>query len=506
MKDSMKLSPTHDALIAFHDMGMTLPNEGSLPSRSPITGEIMGSVPETPLRDVNDMIYRSDLLFPAWRDTPAPQRGLLVRAFGEAVRKNKEFLGKLITLETGKILQEGLGEVQEIIDICEFAVGLSRQLYGKTIASERPLHHMRETWHPMGTIGIITAFNFPMAVFAWNACVALVCGNTVVWKPSEKTPLCAVALQTLFEKTAQAEGYNRNLSQVVHGGADVGKALVQHYRTVMVSATGSTRMGKGVAQLAAQNLKRTLLELGGNNAAIICPSADLNLTLRGVAFAAIGTAGQRCTTLRRLFVHRSIYESVISRLKEFYAKVRIGDPRDPVHIGPLVDEIAYVGMINALGAVQNETQGGIKIHGGVRFETDHPEAYYVRPALVEIPNQTQTVCRETFAPILYVIPYEDLTAAIQMNNEVRQGLSSSIFTTDIREAELFLSHAGSDCGITNVNIGPSGAEIGGAFGGEKETGGGRESGSDAWRSYMRRATNTVNYGRDLPLAQGVQFD
>jgi aldehyde dehydrogenase (NAD+) len=398
-----------------------------------------------------------------------------------------------------------LGEVQEMIDICTYAAGLSRQLCGLTIATERVNHRMTETWHPLGVTGIISAFNFPVAVWSWNAALALVCGNSVVWKPSEKTPLTALATQALFERAAERfGGAPEELSSVLIGGRDTGEVLVGHSLVPLISATGSTAMGRMVGPRLAQRFARAILELGGNNAAVVCPSADLDLTLRAIAFAAMGTAGQRCTTLRRLFVHESVYEKLVPRLKQVYGSVPVGDPRDEATlIGPLIDNRAFEAMQNSLGEVR---AAGGQITGGERVNPDTEEAFYIRPALVELPQQTETVKRETFAPILFVMPYREMKEAVRLHNEVTQGLASSIFTTDLREAELFLSAEGSDCGIANVNIGPSGAEIGGAFGGEKETGGGRESGSDSWKAYMRRATNTINYGRDLPLSQGVKFD
>jgi aldehyde dehydrogenase (NAD+) len=426
---------------------------------------------------------------------------------GEELRAHLQPLGRLVTLETGKILSEGCGEVQEMIDICTFAAGLSRQLAGLTIASERPNHRMMETWHPLGVVGIISAFNFPVAVWSWNAALALVCGNTVVWKPSEKTPLTALATQALFEKaTARFGDAPHGLSSLLLGDAHLGQLLVDSPHVPLVSATGSTAMGRAVAPRLAVRFARAILELGGNNGAIVCPSADLDITLRAVAFAAMGTAGQRCTTLRRLIVHEDIYDSLVTRLKRVYASVAIGDPRDSgTLVGPLIDQPAFDAMQRALDEARH---AGATITGGerVRIAGASDNAFYVRPALVEIAEQTDIVQRETFAPILYVLKYRDLDEAISLHNAVSQGLSSSIFTLNVRETERFLSATGSDCGIVNVNIGTSGAEIGGAFGGEKETGGGRESGSDAWKQYMRRATNTINYGTDLPLAQGVSFD
>jgi aldehyde dehydrogenase (NAD+) len=477
-----------------------------IPARSPIDGSIVGYVPEATADDMRAAIARAHTSFLAWREVPAPRRGELIRILGEELRKSKDDLGRLVTLETGKILSEGLGEVQEMIDICDFAVGLSRQLYGLTITTERPGHRMMETWHPLGVCGIITAFNFPVAVWSWNAVIALVCGNTVIWKPSEKAPLTAMAVQALFERAvSRFDSIFKDLAQLVQGTRTVGEVLVDHPQVSIVSATGSTRMGKEVGPRVAARFGRSILELGGNNAAIVAPSADLDLALRGIAFAAMGTAGQRCTSLRRLFVHESVAESFVGRLAKVYGSVSIGDPRDgKTLVGPLIDSAAFHAMERALA--EAKSMDGV-VHGGQRVaEFGGPDAFYVRPALLEMPRHEGPVLRETFAPILYVMRYENLGNAIALQNAVPQGLASSIFTTDLREAELFMSAAGSDCGIANVNIGPSGAEIGGAFGGEKETGGGRESGTDSWKGYMRRATNTVNYSRSLPLAQGVTFD
>jgi aldehyde dehydrogenase (NAD+) len=483
---------------------------GTLAAHSPITGEVLAQVRETDASGAAAAIEKAHAAFLDWRLVPAPKRGELVRLFGEELRANKQALGRLVSVEAGKIISEGLGEVQEMIDICDFAVGLSRQLYGLTIATERGEHRMMETWHPLGVTGIISAFNFPVAVWSWNAALALVCGNTPVWKPSEKTPLTALATQALLERALQrfTQGGGAapdGISALLMGGREIGESLVDHPKVPLVSATGSTAMGRAVGPRLAKRFARAILELGGNNAAIVAPTADLDLTLRGVAFAAMGTAGQRCTTLRRLFVHETIYDQLLPRLKRAYASVTVGNPlRDGVLVGPLIDEAAYRSMQNALGAAK---AAGGTIHGGERVDVDGaPNGYYVRPALVEIATQTELVERETFAPILYVMRYGSFETALALHNAVPQGLSSSIFTNDLREAETFLSARGSDCGIANVNIGPSGAEIGGAFGGEKETGGGRESGSDAWKAYMRRATNTVNFGRTLPLAQGVTFD
>jgi aldehyde dehydrogenase (NAD+) len=477
---------------------------GSLSVTSPITGEVIADVAlsNTP----SETIALARQAFLAWRSVPAPRRGELVRQLGEQLRAERESLGRLVTLETGKILSEGVGEVQEMIDICTFAAGLSRQLAGLTLPSERPHHRMMETWHPLGVTGVISAFNFPVAVWSWNAALALVCGNSVVWKPSEKTPLTALATQALFERAAAKVGdIPANLSTLLIGGAELGEALVDSSLVPLVSATGSTAMGRAVAPRLARRFARSILELGGNNGAIVCPSTDLDLTLRAIAFAAMGTAGQRCTTLRRLFVHQSVYDALVSRLCKALASVPIGDPREcNTLVGPLIDRRAFETMQRALDRARSE--GGI-VHGGERIDFAWwPEAFYVRPALVEMKIQRELVRSETFAPILYVLRYRELEEAIALHNDVSQGLSSSVFTTDMREAERFLSASGSDCGIANVNIGTSGAEIGGAFGGEKETGGGRESGSDAWKQYMRRTTSTINYGNDLPLAQGVVFN
>ena len=485
----------------FAQLGLA-PREGDLIAHTPIDGGEIGRVRSTAPADVAATVEAAHTAFLHWRTVPAPGRGELVRLLGEELRAHKQALGALVTLEAGKIASEGLGEVQEMIDICDFAVGLSRQLHGLTIVSERPEHRMMEQWHPLGVVGIVTAFNFPVAVWAWNAALALVCGNAVVWKPSEKTPLTALAVQALFEKAAARFGdAPAALSQVIQGARTTGEALVDNPGVALVSATGSVAMGREVSPRVARRFGKVLLELGGNNAAVVCPSADLDLALRGIAFAAMGTAGQRCTSLRRLFVHEDIYDTFLARLKAAFTSVAIGDPRDAATlVGPLIDEAALEAMQRALTAAR--TAGG-SVHGGERIERP---GVYVRPALIEMPAQLGPVCDETFAPILYAMRFADLDRAIALNNAVPQGLSSAIFTTDLREAERFVSATGSDCGIANVNIGTSGAEIGGAFGGEKETGGGRESGSDAWKAYMRRATNTVNYGRTLPLAQGVRFD
>lgn len=477
---------------------------GTLAARSPINGEVLAQVPVTSPAEAQAAIAKAQEAFTAWRAVPAPQRGELVRLLAEELRAAKADLGRLVSIEVGKVISEGLGEVQEMIDICDFAVGLSRQIYGLTIASERPDHRMMETWHPLGIAGIITAFNFPVAVWSWNAALALVCGNAVVWKPSEKTPLCSLATQAIFGRAlARFGAAPEGLAAVLIGGRELGELLVESAQVPLVSATGSTAMGRAIGPRVAARFGRSLLELGGNNAAIVTPTADLGIALRGVAFAAMGTAGQRCTTLRRLFVHDTIYDSFVPRLQRAYESVKVGNPLEQgTLVGPLVD----AGAFNAMQSALAEAAAGGRVTGGSRAGLGGADAYYVKPALVEMAEQAGPVLRETFAPILYVMRYSDFGAAIALQNAVPQGLSSSVFTLDMREAETFLSSSGSDCGIANVNIGPSGAEIGGAFGGEKETGGGRESGSDAWKAYMRRATNTINYGRSLPLAQGVTFD
>ncbi|MBY0236033.1 MAG: aldehyde dehydrogenase family protein [Burkholderiaceae bacterium] len=479
---------------------------GTLAVRSPIDGAAIGAVHEASADEMRAAVARAHSAFLAWRVVPAPRRGELVRLFGEELRLHKAALARLVSLEAGKVTSEGEGEVQEMIDICDFAVGLSRQLHGLTIASERPGHRMMEQWLPLGVVGIISAFNFPVAVWAWNSALALVCGNACVWKPSEKTPLTALATQALFDKAlARFDGAPAHLSQVLNGGAAVGEALVDDSHVALVSATGSTRMGRAVGPKVAARFGRCLLELGGNNAIIVSPSADLELAVRGILFGAYGTAGQRCTTTRRVIIHASIHDELVARLDRARATLAIGSPLEAGNlIGPLIDQAAFDAMQKALA--QAREQGGV-VSGGERALADvYPQAWYATPALVRMPAQTAVVKHETFAPILYTLKYETLAEAIALQNEVPQGLSSAIFTNDLREAELFLSASGSDCGIANVNIGTSGAEIGGAFGGEKETGGGRESGSDAWRAYMRRATNTINYSGALPLAQGVKFD
>ncbi|HEY0148874.1 MAG TPA: aldehyde dehydrogenase family protein [Allosphingosinicella sp.] len=501
----MSFNSAAEARVLWERLGVQLTG-GDLESRSPIDGAAIGSVPSAPAAEVAAAVERAQHAFLAWRTVPPPRRGELVRLFGEVLREEKEALGRLVSLECGKILQEGLGEVQEMIDICDFAVGLSRQLYGLTIATERPGHRMMETWHPLGVVGVISAFNFPVAVWAWNACLAFVCGDPVVWKPSEKTPLTAVAVQALFERAAERFGdAPAHLSQVVQGARETGEALVDHPLVRLVSATGSTRMGREIAPRVAARFGRVLLELGGNNGMVVAPSADLALAERAITFAAVGTAGQRCTTLRRLFVHEEVYGGLVPRLQQIWATVPVGNPlEEGTLVGPLIDTASFEPMQAALARAVEE---GGTVRGGERlYGNSLADAFYVRPAIVEMPGQTPITLTETFAPILYVMRYAALDEAIEAHNAAPQGLASSIFTNDIREAETFLSAAGSDCGIVNVNIGPSGAEIGGAFGGEKETGGGRESGSDAWRNYMRRATNTINYSRELPLAQGINFN
>jgi aldehyde dehydrogenase (NAD+) len=483
------MSPADDSAQLLKRFGIA--DSGSLASRSPIDGEIIGHVS---IGEPASACAAAAEAFEKWRTVPAPRRGELVRLLGEELRAAKAHLARMITLEAGKIIAESLGEVQEMIDICDFAVGLSRQLHGLTIASERPQHRMMEQWHPLGPVLVISAFNFPVAVWAWNASLALVCGDPVIWKPSEKTPLCAEAVMVLVKRALERFGDAPDgLVQLVQGERDVGEILVDDPRVALVSATGSTAMGRVVGPRVAQRFGRVLLELGGNNATIVAPSADLELATRAILFSAAGTAGQRCTTLRRLIVHESIADELVRRVRKLFASVKVGDPRDPdTLVGPLIDQAAFDGMKQVLGDVEQVEA----VPGG----------FYVRPAVVESEAQEGNVLKETFAPILYVLRYREFEEAIALQNSVPQGLSSSIFTNDLREAERFLSAAGSDCGIANVNIGPSGAEIGGAFGGEKETGGGRECGSDAWRAYVRRQTNTIKYGSELPLAQGVRFD
>ncbi len=498
---------THDDILKAAGLTTAELTGGTLVVRSPIDGAEIAHIAETDVADMPAIIARSQAAFRQWRDLPAPRRGELVRLLGEELRTAKAELGALVTLEVGKITSEGLGEVQEMIDICDFATGLSRQIYGLTIASERPGHRMMETWHPMGPCAIISAFNFPVAVWSWNAALALVCGDPVIWKPSEKTPLTAMASMKIMDRALKRFGPDApdSLVQLVIGGPAIGEALVASKDVPIVSATGSTRMGSIVGPKVASRFGRQILELGGNNAMIVAPSADIDMAVRAIVFSAVGTAGQRCTSLRRLIAHNSIRADLVAKLTKAYASLPIGDPRHATTlIGPLVDTGARDRMVAALNAAKAE---GGTVHGGQPVTSGVPAGgAYVAPALVEMPSQTATVKTETFAPILYVLGYDTLDEALALQNDVPQGLSSCIFTLNMREAETFLSASGSDCGIANVNIGPSGAEIGGAFGGEKETGGGRESGSDAWRGYMRRQTNTVNYSAKLPLAQGVKFD
>ncbi|MDQ6616302.1 MAG: aldehyde dehydrogenase family protein [Actinomycetota bacterium] len=512
IRDLAPAFPTTEQLAAVAGavlarFGIVWPEDGENEARTPITGGTLGCTRHLTGAEIDGVVERANDAFRSWRLVPPPQRGELVRRLGQLLRDHKHALAELVTIEAGKILAEAQGEVQEMIDMCDLAVGLSRQLYGLTLASERRDHRMAEVWQPLGVVAVITSFNFPVAVWAWNAAAALVCGDAVIWKPSEKTVLTARACQALVEQAAAATGAPRNVSQVVLGGPEVGHALVDHPGVALVSATGSTAMGRVVGPRVAARFGRCLLELGGNNAAIVAPSADLDLAVRAIVFAAAGTAGQRCTTLRRLIVHDSRHDEVVTRLTRAYQTLRVGNPREPgVLVGPLIDRRGYEGFERALAQVAAD--GGDVVTGGSRdpaLSEQAPDAFYVRPAVATMAAQTELVQRETFAPLLYVLRYQDWDEAMASHNAARHGLSSSIFTNDLREAERFLSPRGSDCGIANVNIGPSGAEIGGAFGGEKETGGGREAGSDAWKAYMRRQTCTVNFGHDLPLAQGVEF-
>ncbi|WP_289017338.1 aldehyde dehydrogenase family protein [uncultured Ornithinimicrobium sp.] len=478
------------------------PQEG----RSPVTGTVVSSLAWTAADEVPRAVERAREAFLDWRVVPAPVRGALVKRWAELLTEHKEDLATLVTVEAGKVTSEALGEVQEMIDVCDFAVGLSRQLYGRTMPSERPGHRLSETWHPLGVVGVVSAFNFPVAVWSWNTAVALVCGDPVVWKPSERTPLCALAADALLGRAVREAGHPQALSQVLLGGPEVGEALAADRGVALLSATGSTRMGRSVGPVVAGRLGRSLLELGGNNAAVVTPSADLDLAVRGIVFAAAGTAGQRCTTMRRVIAHRDVVDELTERLVAAYRSLSVGDPsREGTLVGPLLDARSAEAFRVAVDRAVAD--GGELLVGSERvLEEEAPEAFYVRPAVVRMPAQTEVVHTETFAPLLYVMTYDTLEEAVAMNNAVPQGLSSSIFTRDQAEAELFCSAEGSDCGIVNVNIGTSGAEIGGAFGGEKDTGGGRESGSDAWKAYMRRSTTTVNYSGELPLAQGVTFE
>ncbi len=481
-------------------------DDDDLVVHSPLTGEIIAQVPTTSPDDVDALIGSARAAFLRWRNVPAPRRGEFVRQLGEELRVHKDALGRLVSIEVGKVASEGLGEVQEMIDICDFAVGLSRQLYGLAMPSERPDHRLLEQWHPIGPVGVISAFNFPVAVWCWNAALAYVCGDSVIWKPSEKSPLTGLAVKALFDRVAARFGDEvpDGLLTMLIGGREIGERLVADRRVPVISATGSTRMGRAVGETVAARFGRSILELGGNNASIVTPSADLDLTLRAVAFGAMGTAGQRCTTLRRLIVHHDVYDQLLPKLVSVYAKISIGNPLDgDALIGPLIDGQAYAAMQKAIEAAR---AAGGRVHGGERVDVNGDDSFYVRPALVEMDAPHDCMQEETFAPILYVVRYSSLGDAIAIQNDVPQGLSSSIFATDMCDVELFLSTVGSDCGIANVNMGTAGAEIGGAFGGEKETGGGRESGSDSWKAYMRRQTNAINYGRTLPLAQGVKFD
>ena len=502
----MNIQTALDSALSEIGVAANLYRDGDLAVKSPVHGMSVARVQTTPLSDIDRIVSQASIAFGAWRQVPAPRRGELIRLLGNNLRRHKDNLGRLVSIESGKLLQEGLGEVQEMIDICDFAVGLSRQLYGLTIASERPQHKMQENWHPLGPVLIISAFNFPVAVWSWNAALALVCGNSVIWKPSEKTPLTAIACQTIFNAAMLEFGdAPEHLSQLLIGDAQVASQVVDDPRVPLISATGSTVMGRAVAPRVAARLGRVILELGGNNAIIVSPTADLDMAVRAIVFGAVGTAGQRCTSTRRLFVHESIKADLLKRLTRAYASVAVGNPlAEGKLVGPLIDQRAYEQMQVAL---QKATEADAEIFGGDRLTLDGLEAaFYVRPALVSMPSSIANVSEETFAPILYVFSYKTIDEAIAANNAVPQGLSSAIFTNDIREAELFTSATGSDCGIANVNIGTSGAEIGGAFGGEKDTGGGRESGSDAWKGYMRRSTNTINYSTELPLAQGIKFD
>jgi aldehyde dehydrogenase (NAD+) len=499
-------------------LGIKLRNQGTstgddvfrtgtfMESHSPVTGELIGAISTTSYDTYHEVVAKAQRAFERWRTVPAPKRGEIVRQFGDALREAKDPLGRLVSFEMGKSLQEGLGEVQEMIDICDFSVGLSRQLYGLTLHSERPEHRMYEQWHPLGIVGIISAFNFPVAVWSWNAMIALVCGDVCIWKPSEKTPLSALACHQLLTKCLKDNGLPDGISCLINGDYRVGEFLSKDKKIALVSATGSTRMGKAVAATVGARLGKTILELGGNNAVIVTPSADLNIVIPATVFGAVGTAGQRCTTTRRLIVHESCYETVKNGLVKAYSQLKIGNPLDSAnHLGPLIDTGAVQQYSDALKQIQAEG-GNFLVEGGVLTGNDFESGCYVRPCIAEVESHYKIVQHETFAPILYLLKYKNLDEAIEIQNGVPQGLSSAIMTDSLREAERFLSAAGSDCGIANVNIGTSGAEIGGAFGGEKETGGGRESGSDAWKAYMRRQTNTINYGNQLPLAQGIKFE
>ncbi len=486
--------------------GQSIDSNEWIESYSPVNGNLIGAVSTTSNDQYEQAIDAAQEAFKTWRMMPAPVRGEIVRQYGQKLREYKDALGRLVSYEMGKSLQEGFGEVQEMIDICDFAVGLSRQLYGLTMHSERPNHRMYEQWHPLGIVGIISAFNFPVAVWSWNSMIALVCGNACIWKPSEKAPLCGVACQKLLVEVLRENGAPEAISCLVNGDYKVGEFMTADKRVPLVSATGSTRMGKIVAAKVAERLGRTILELGGNNSIIVTPTADLKVVLAGAVFGAVGTCGQRCTSTRRLIVHSSIYDTVRDQLKSAYGQLRIGDPLDENnHVGPLIDQDSVDNYLSTLAKIQ-EQGGDMLVDGGVLGGDQYTSGCYVKPCIAEVESGLDIVQHETFAPILYLIKYDNIEEAIAIQNGVPQGLSSAIMTDSVREAELFLSHSGSDCGIANVNIGTSGAEIGGAFGGEKETGGGRESGSDSWKAYMRRQTNTINWGKDVPLAQGIKFE
>ena len=481
-------------------------SQNLIASYSPVDGKLIGKTTTTTRAEYDRVIETASKAFETWRTMPAPQRGEIVRQYGDALRENKDALGRLVSYEMGKSLQEGWGEVQEMIDICDFAVGLSRQLYGLTMHSERPSHRMYEQWHPMGIVGIISAFNFPVAVWSWNAMIAMVCGNVNIWKGSEKAPLCAIACQNILQSVLKANDLPEGISCIVTGNYEVGEWISTDKNIPLVSATGSTRMGRIVAQKVAARLGRYLLELGGNNAIIVTPSADLDVTLVGSVFGAVGTCGQRCTSTRRMIIHESVYDELKTKLVHAYGQLRIGDPLDQNnHVGPLIDKDAVAAYEASIDAAK-EQGANVLVEGGVLSGAGYESGCYVKPCVIEVEEQLPIVKHETFAPILYLMKYSTLDEAVAMQNDVPQGLSSAIMTTNLRESELFLSAAGSDCGIANVNIGTSGAEIGGAFGGEKETGGGRESGSDSWKAYMRRQTNTINYSTTVPLAQGIKFD
>ena len=507
MKNFLKELGIHKENIGTSTGSKWLKSKGSIiKSYSPVDGKEIGTVVSSTEKEYKAVVETAKEAFIYWRNVPAPKRGEIVRQIGDELRKHKEALGELVSFEMGKSLQEGLGEVQEMIDICDFAVGLSRQLNGLTMHSERPLHRMYEQYHPLGIVGVISAFNFPVAVWSWNSMLAWVCGDVCIWKPSEKTPLCAVACQNIVSKVFKRNDLPEGISNIVIGDAKIGELMSHDGNVPLVSATGSTRMGKLVAQAVAGRLGRSLLELGGNNAIIITPDADLDIAMVATVFGAVGTAGQRCTTTRRLIIHESRYDDIKKRIKKAYSQLKIGNPLDQKnHVGPLIDKDAVMMYEEAIKAAVK--QGGkIWVEGGVLSGKGYESGCYVKPCVIEAKNEYPIVQHETFAPILYIMKYKTMEDAIAMQNGVVQGLSSSIMTTNMREAEMFLSTNGSDCGIANVNIGTSGAEIGGAFGGEKETGGGRESGSDAWKTYMRRQTNTINYGTKLPLAQGIKFD